>query len=429
MKGLLLSICCLAVMFAACDRKEILPGKRESIAGIIETNKFDKSVINSSERISASLASTLSSHIDIAGNKQHNSINYKLTQDPKLLWKTSLKGAQVNSDPIAFDGKIFIVNSRGDLLCISQNDGKNLWEVKVAKQPDGATFSGGMTADGSVIYVATNIGDVVAVDVNSQKTIWKKSLKYPLRGAPLVASGKLIVNSIDGQTFALNTSEGDIVWKKTNTSELTVMAESATPALFGNDIICAYGSGDLKSLDLISGNDSWTDVLFSTNIADSGAVISHIAASPVVSGNKVLAATSESKMVMFDASSGIRVWEKDIGTINIPVINSGWIFVLSGDRSVLCLSEADGSVKWTSDIRDLYPENKYPKNAEFVGPLLINGDVVIFSDHGDILKLDISTGKLKSIYNFSGMSTCRTPIVVGDKLFAVTSRADLYAIG
>lgn len=426
-KNILLTICLIAILATACEKKEILKGKREAISGITEVNEFEKSSLNSHLKINPTSPTTLSSHIDIAGNKQHNSVNYKFSQSPKVLWKTSIGNGSINSDIIAFGGNIYAVNSKGFLVCISQNDGKRLWEKQIAKQPDDSEFSGGLASHGSVIYVSTNVGDVVAIDSKSQKELWKKPLKYPLRGAPLYADGKVVVNSIENQTFALNASDGNVIWMKSTNSEDTIMSKSATPALFENDVICAYSSGDLKSIELKTGSENWNDVLFSSNVSESGVVISHIVASPVVFNGNVLAATSESKMVLLDGTSGIRIWEKDLGTINTPVVNNGWIFVLSSDGSVVCLSDKDGSTKWISEIRNLH-DGKSFGNLKWIGPLLINGDIVIFSDNGDMLKLDISTGKLKTHDKIKNANIGRTPIIIDGKMFAINSSGSVYAV-
>ena len=428
MKKFLFVLCGATVLFSACDKKEILPGKRESVEGINESAKFDKEILNSTIRISVTPSTVVSEYKDIAGNKQHKALNYKVAQNPKMLWKTSIGGAQISSEPIAFNGHAYVVNSHGDLVCIELKDGKQKWSLNIAKQPDDASFAGGITAENSVIYASTNIGDVVAVNTTTQKILWKKSLKYPLRGAPLYADGIVIVNSIDGQTFALNALNGNVIWMKKLQGEMTVMSKASTPALFGHSIICAYSSGDLKSYDLRSGGDNWDDVLFSANLSDSGSVMAHIVASPVVSNGNILATTSESGMVMFDASSGVRIWENEIGTINTPLVNSGWIFVLTQTGAVICLSEKDGSIKWVSEVKELLPD-QYSKDAEFVGALLINGAVMVFSNTNNIVTLDISTGKIKGITNIDGADTIVAPIVIDGRIIAVNSRAELYAIG
>ncbi len=133
-------------------------------------------------------------------------------------------------------------------------------------------------------------------------------------------------------------------------------------------------------------------------------------------------------MVMFDASSGVRVWENEIGTINTPIINNGWIFVLTQSGTMICLSEKDGRVKWVSEVKDLITD-KNSMNLEFTGALLINGDIAVFGNTDNIIRLDISTGKMKGITKVDGIETTVQPIVVDGKIIAINSRAELYAIG
>ncbi|MDR1391068.1 MAG: PQQ-binding-like beta-propeller repeat protein [Holosporales bacterium] len=418
----------VAILVSACEKKEVLPGERELISGIAEDSREKKSKINSSEKIIPKTEMDVSFHVDVAGNKQHNSINYRMSRDAKVLWKTSIGGGTTNVDMIAFGENIYVVNTEGTLVCISQKNGKKIWEKQIAKQPDDSTFSGGLVADGKIIYISTNIGRVVAVDTQTQKELWVKSLKYPLKGAPLYASGKVIVNSIENQTFALNAFDGNLLWSRTSSQENTMMSEAGAPVLFENSVICTYSSGDLKSMNINDGSENWIDVLFSANLSESGGIISHIAASPVVFDDYVLAVTSESKMVLVDATSGIRVWEKNLGTTNTPVVNSGWVFVLSCDNCMLCLSTKSGEVKWVSELNE-FIEARHQKITKWIGPLLINGDVVAFNEAGNVLRLDISTGKLKKQENFKDVIFLRKPIIINGRMFAMSPRANIYAIG
>ncbi len=253
-------------------------------------------------------------------------------------------------------------------------------------------------------------------------------MKYPLKGLPLYSHGKIIINSIENQTFALDSLSGRVVWIKSASKENTIMLDSGSAAELEKDVICTYTSGDLKSLNSQNGAINWEDVLFSANFSESGSVFSHIVASPVVFNENVLVAISESKMVLIDGVSGIRLWEKEIGTLNTPAVNNGWIFVLSSDNQIICLSAKSGDINWMKKIQDIYDE-KYPENANWTGPLLINGEVVIFNDFGDILKLDKSTGKLNKKITMKNVNIIKKPIIVNGKMFAITNRSDIYAIG
>ncbi|MDR0942536.1 MAG: PQQ-like beta-propeller repeat protein [Holosporales bacterium] len=433
MRKLWLSIAVITLFLTACDKKEILPGKREAISGIAVNDNLRSAAPIKAGNITINSPSKIDSYTDIAGNKQHNSIHYKIDSLNKVLWKTSIGRSPINSNILVFGENVYAVDSQGTLVCISEQSGKKLWEKRIAKQPDGAVFSGGMAINNGVIYIATNIGTIVAIDSKTQKELWIKSVKYPLHGAPLYVSGKIIASSIENQTFAIDANNGSIVWTKTFNKEQTIMEKTGTPAVFGNDIICACSSGDIISLNIQNGADNWSDVLVPSNTSDSGVTISHIAMSPLVFGDNVLVAASESKMVLIDAISGIRIWEQNIGTLNSPVINNGWIFILTNDNIVACLSCKDGSIKWKADIRDICSSlNKKYENREWTGPLIINGEILVFSNAGDVLDIDVSTGKLKGQKKyeiFKGVNTAKVPVIVDGQMFVVTSRGDLCKIG
>ena len=428
MNKLLPALCTLAVVITACDKKEILPGKRESIDGITELKSLETAENAMGRSVIVTGSETLHEHTDIAGNKQHNSPNHKMNREPHVIWEYSLGGHGVDVPPIILGEDVYAINSRGDLICLSLKDGKKKWETKVAKQPEEGLFAGGMTAHENIIYIATNTGDIVAVDTRKEIIIWRKALNFQFRSAPLYAFGKLIVTSIDGKTVAIDATDGNVIWKKSNEKEITMIAGSATPVLYGQNVICAYNDGDVKSYDIGNGTENWSDTLFAMNNSDSGAVVNNIVASPVVNKEHVLVTTSESNIVMFDATTGIRLWEKEIGTVRVPIINSGWVFVLTQSEQVMCLSENEGKLKWSANVRDLLNE-KYKDNVEFTGILLINGDVAVFTDLGHILTLDVSTGKLKKQEKIDGMTSITQPIIVDSKLITVTSRAKVYAIG
>ena len=57
-------------------------------------------------------------------------------------------------------------------------------------------------------------------------------------------------------------------------------------------------------------------------------------------------------MVAFDLNSGVRLWESNIGGIQTPWVVSRFIFVLSKDNELICLSSKDGKVVWVSKLKD-----------------------------------------------------------------------------
>ncbi|MDR1234139.1 MAG: PQQ-like beta-propeller repeat protein [Holosporales bacterium] len=432
MRNYFILFCAALLLMTACDKKEILPGKREPISGIPLKSDSRGSIDSDLRARSVQLpaATSVSSFVDVMGNKQHVAINYRLSQKPKILWDTSIGRGPVSSDIIAYNGFLYAVDATGELSCVSQKDGRISWSKTIAKQPDESSFAGGLTANGGVIYISTNIGHVIAIDTKTHKELWNINLKFPVKGAPLYVSDKLIVTAVNNQTFALNPKNGETLWSKTMTQEQTVMCGTSIAAVSGDTLICAYSSGDIIAINVRDGSDIWADVLFSANIAESGFVISHIAASPAVLDGFVLASTSESKTAMIDVVSGIRRWEQSFGTTLTPAVVRDWAFMLSNDNTLFCISLKTGNIKWTTDVRNLSDDECSKKNkVKWVGPILINGNVTVFSEDGDVAYFDASTGALKKKDTFPKVSFTRTPIIVDGVMFAVSERGSLYAIG
>jgi len=417
---------CLVTLLGACDKKEILTGKREEFLKSFDHKKsINKELANAKVQLVHS--SSINSYTDIGGNKQHNAINYKMSSNPKVIWKQSFGSGPINSSPISFGGNIYAVDANGVLFCINQKDGKTIWKKQVAEQPDDAVFSGGITAENGIIYASTNIGTIVAIDSKTQKDIWVRNIKIPLKGSPIFVNGKLIVTTVSNQTFALDSGTGKTLWSKSTNKEQTMMVESGTPAVTDNSVICAYSSGDVMSLNQKTGTDNWSDVLFSSNISESGFVISHIAASPVVYGGFVLVATSESKIVLLDTATGVRVWEQEIGTITTPIIMKGWAFVLASNGELVCLSMEDGTIKWKTDINAI-SKNKNKNDTVLTGPVMVNGNIAVFDSNGNIMSFDATTGAFRKKINADGATIARTPIIINETMYIITDRAAIYAI-
>ncbi|MDR1609789.1 MAG: PQQ-like beta-propeller repeat protein [Holosporales bacterium] len=420
------------ILLTACDKKEILQGKRDEIPGVTAV----KGVESSGKPVTAGTVTLtpptiVSTYVDAAGNKQHNSPNYKVGGLNKLRWKSSLGSGPIHSNIIAAGDYIYGIDARGTLVCLSQKDGKKLWEKHVAPQPDSAVFAGGITADSGIIYIATNVGTVLAVDAKTQKEVWKYDAKCPLNGAPLFVDGMLIVTSIENQTLAIDAKTGKVEWSMLASSEQTTMVDSGAPTVYGGNVICPYTSGEVKVYDR-TGLTYWEEALSQSDVSQSGAAISHIVASPVVFNSRVLVATPESKIALYDAESGIMIWEHDIGTPNLPIENSGLIFILSGSGDLVCLSSKDGAINWSTHTKKaLANEDAKEGDIRVVGPLIVNGDIAVFSNTGSILLLNAANGRVKARMAPEALKGCevaKTPIVVNGCMYVTSTMGDIYKI-
>jgi len=99
-------------------------------------------------------------------NKRSSFANMKVSDSPKVAWKTKVKGTL--TQPIIADSKVFVANSKsGKISCLNIADGKTLW---------GFIANGGVDSSPSYsegyIYFGTRSGYVYCLQATTGKMIW-----------------------------------------------------------------------------------------------------------------------------------------------------------------------------------------------------------------------------------------------------------------
>jgi outer membrane protein assembly factor BamB len=143
---------------------------------------------------------------------------------PPVLWQTKGLGKGYASVAVAA-GKIFTLGNRDKeerLTCLEDKDGKELWSVVIG---EGDHSNCTPTVDGDRVYGVGLKGDLVCVSVNDGKVIWKKNFEKDFGGkmmsgwgfseSPLVDGDRLIVTpgAQDAVVAALNKLTGEVIWK------------------------------------------------------------------------------------------------------------------------------------------------------------------------------------------------------------------------
>lgn len=416
----------VASLLSGCHKKEILKGRRDCIEGVTYT---ELDVNNDESYIELKTPVNANELTELFDNHQHLSAHHLLCKQPKIKWHTRLGRKPIVSNILVFGNKLYMVNGNGELCCLNKKTGKLLWNVQVSRQPNSGRFSGGICASNNVIFLTTNTSEVIAFDTLTQQQIWKRKLESMVKGTPVYTNGKLIVNTASDKTYALNASDGTVIWEYEESPAEISGTVLGTPAVYKDSVICVYSNGDVVSLKLSDGSVNWSDVLIPKSIAQSGGTaVFHISTSPIIIGDKVLIINAYSNMTMFDAQTGLRLWSKDCGSLLQPAIaDENWMFILSGS-DLLCVSLKTGKIKWRSTkLKELQKKDKEFRKYPWYGPLIINNQLWIFSECASILKFDVSTGLYLGDLYLHHVRHRDAPVIVGNTMYA-TVNGKVYAI-
>lgn len=367
------------------------------------------------------------------GYPSHAMQHLALSAQPTVAWTSNI-GAGANSDrwllsePVVAGGRVFVMDARSRVSAFDAHSGVQAWRVNLAKDvPSGKLLGGGVSFDGGRIFAGTSFGQVVALDPASGKEIWRKDVHGPMRAAPAAASGRIFAVTIDNVLHVLAEDDGRELWTHSGLAVPAGMLGTATPAVQGSVVVVVYSSGEIYGLKVDTGRTLWTDTLAGQLRGGSTETIADIRGRPVIDRDYVIAISHSGIMAALDARRGERVWDADFGGIHSPWVAGDYVFVLTDDQELICLTRAQGHVRWVAGLPKYEnpPDNTRP--ILWQGPVLAGNRLILTGTDGKAVAVSPYTGKLLGEIDLPS-ATHLPPVVAGNTLYILSDNADLVAL-
>ena len=215
------------------------------------------------------------------------------------------------STPTVADGKVVTLGIRGVVSCLDAASGKVLWRKDDFKgaTPRFFTSSSPLVADGLVIVQLGGDADgsVVAYDLAAGNEKWKWAGDVPGYASPVlltVAGAKMVIAETDKRIVGLGVGDGKLLWE----TPYVIQGRgynASTPIVDGDTLIyCGSGRGATA-----------------VKIEKSG-----------------------------DAFAAKELWKNPDNSVqfNTPVLKGGFLYGLSANNDLFCVSAQDGKTAWTA---------------------------------------------------------------------------------
>lgn len=350
------------------------------------------------------------------------------------------RGRYVTAPPVAADGKVFVMDAEGRVAALDARTGSELWRTSTNpgdNKRDKLAFGGGIAYADGKLYVASGYRVVMQMDANTGAVGWRTRTSEALHGAPTVSGGRVFVVALDNSLLTFNTADGQPSWTYQALSESARILRASSPAISGDTVVAAFGSGELVALRAANGNDLWNEALSRASRTSALSEIRDIPGRPVIYQGDVFAVSHSGVFAATDLRTGQARWSLPVTGITTPWPSGDVVYVVSKAGEVICASRESGQIYW---IRDLNEGFKGEKKGGFFGiggqrdnrpiwsgPLLADGRLLIVGETGDLAVLDAKTGEVRQRLDLKGSSTL-APIAMGDTVYVVTEGADLIAI-
>jgi outer membrane protein assembly factor BamB len=366
------------------------------------------------------------------GNPEKSMGHLALGSTVSHLWTVTIPAGsnrqRLAASPVIGDGKMYAVDVDGALHAFDANSGASLWTVPIAKgeKSKSARFGGGATYDSGRVYATDGLGDVVAFDAKTGSEVWRSKPGPPLRGSPTVVGDQLYTLSQDNQLYALSTANGQQVWSASGSLETQGVFGVAAPAVAHQTVVAGFSSGELNAYRYENGRQVWQDVLQRTSVSTSVSQLADIDADPVIDRGQVFAIGEGGRMVALDITSGQRLWELSIAGISTPWVAGDWVWVVTSNARLLCISRDNGHVRWIQKLPRYVKPKKKKGTIDYSGPILAGGRLILTGSNGALVSVDPATGAFLG-QTAVGAGVSLPPIVANSTLYVLDDQGRLSA--
>ncbi len=232
---------------------------------------------------------------------------------------------------------------------------------------------------------------------------------------------------MDNQIHALDATTGRKLWTHSGIAEGAGLYGGASPVSTGNVLIAALSSGELFALRVDNGRVLWSDSLAGIQKSDAVSALPDVRGYPVIDRGQVIAASHASRLVDIDLRSGARIWEQGFGSYNSPWVAGDFLFMVTVDAQLLCVSRRDGRVRWVTQLQHWEKEKEKKDPITWVGPILAGGRLFAANSLGKAVIAVPETGEVESQISLPGPVSV-LPVVANGTVFVLTDDANLVAL-
>ena len=157
--------------------------------------------------------------------------------------------------PAIAGDRAYTVSYLGKVRAVDVNNGSTIWKVKT-----NVHLTSGISFDDGLLFVSDSHGQILALSQVDGSIKWRKNIASEVLTKPVVAQGKVIIKSED-QLIALDEKSGAKIWNHRHDEPSLVLRGSSTPKVIGDIVVCGFANGNLVAFDIDAGRPIWQQAL------------------------------------------------------------------------------------------------------------------------------------------------------------------------
>lgn len=387
---------------------------KKEITGITDA-KIPEEVINSNW-----LETNYKKQNYIPHLKYNNSNN--LIYKSKKLGQNKFDTTDLSFETLIYDNNIFIYDLSGNVFKFSILNKKLVWKFNFYKKryKKIPIYLKLKISDNNLI-VSDNLGYLYILDIQTGNLNWAKNFGVPFRSSIKTEKENIFLLNQDNKFYIINKKDGE---KKTNFETFPSILKSELETSISldqskNNLFFVTSTGQLYSINYKTNNLNW---LINLSMTNKGQSKKFFFSSPIIFIKDTLYISTSISTYSINAINGSINWELPFSTYVRPAISENFIILASNDGFILNLDIKTGKVLWSKSLFKSSDKLNPKKIGQIKSLLLASNKILVSTSKGFFIFIDYKDGKIFNFTKASGNGFFSNPVIVNKKIFVVDNK-------
>jgi len=308
-------------------------------------------------------------------------------------------------------GDLIVLPAQDRYVHIYDMQGKELNRIPLQATSD----SEGLALSEKLVVVGDAQGLLYGIDIGTGDILWQRQLSSVMLGHPVRVGDDMLVQTGDNSIYRIS-AKGEKLWSFSSAQSGLSMHISPSPLVSGDVCYAVMSNGDTVALRSDSGDLLWRRQLLLNNDAVVLSELKTPLADPILAGDVLLVSFYQGDLVALSAMDGQQLWQRKLSLKSTPLEYQGRLFVATAGHAVLELDPANGTTMWKRDL----------DAGELVGPVLARGKLITADDQGRVFALSLD-GQVTGQTTLPGRVD-RSPVAASGGVLLRNNLGGLYLV-
>lgn len=326
-------------------------------------------------------------------------------------WALRMADVDFPMVPRAVGGNVALADGKGTVWMVNAANGNIVWQTPVAKG-----LTAGVGSNGRMSAVVTRDNDLVTLDEQGRE-LWRKRVATQVLTPPLVAGGRIFLNTADHSILAFDASNGAGLWRQQqNTAESLILRRDGTLDAYGNTLVLGMTS-NFYGVDPDTGAPQWGAPISKPRGTNEIDRLADLVGGVARNGN-VFCACSYQNAVACVKEGGEVLWSKSSTCEYGVAVDNNKTYVVEADGRIYAMNQSTGDTLWV---------NEQLRYRHLTGPLAMGERTLVVADaDGYVHLLSREDGSFLGRLSTNSSGIEITPVAVGGTLIIVTKNGNVY---